>query len=116
MLYFSVHRHDGGHFCAPGDASTTSRSSGFTINVPWEGPGAGDREYLAVLGTILPGRPHRSYRWQCGPTVWPTLWEGTRYEGFCYHSPLISCLGPQSILFGVKTCCLWSKIVRGTIF
>ncbi|EKX36470.1 hypothetical protein GUITHDRAFT_59248, partial [Guillardia theta CCMP2712] len=58
VLFFSVHRHDRGSFYPGGpDGSSSScgtrEGQGFTVNVAWPKPGAGDAEYLAVLDQLL---------------------------------------------------------------
>eukprot|EP00039_Didymoeca_costata_P005577 m.82630 g.82630 ORF g.82630 m.82630 type:complete len:555 (+) comp12880_c1_seq1:31-1695(+) len=58
VLYFSVHRYDGGKFYpASPYASPKSigvgRGKGYSVNVGWNGPTAGDLEYLMVWNQIL---------------------------------------------------------------
>jgi hypothetical protein len=49
-------RHDGGSFF-PGTGAATEAGSGagegFTLNVPWGGPGAGDGDYIAAFTRVL---------------------------------------------------------------
>ena len=56
VLYMSLHRHDGGDFF-PGtgaaDEAGTGAGEGFTVNVPWGGPGAGDADYIAAFTRLL---------------------------------------------------------------
>ncbi|XP_030330128.2 histone deacetylase 6-like [Strigops habroptila] len=59
VLYISLHRHDGSFF--PGGSGGSprrrgrGRGTGFTINVGWGGPRAGDPEYLlAMTRLVLP--------------------------------------------------------------
>lgn len=58
VLYFSVHRHDGGRFfpfASDGGPATvgTGDGAGSNVNVAWSGEGAGDDEYRAVWDLIL---------------------------------------------------------------
>jgi histone deacetylase 6 len=56
VLYASLHRHDGGSFF-PGtgaaDEVGTGAGEGFTVNVPWSGPGPGDGDYVAAFCRVL---------------------------------------------------------------
>mmetsp|Transcript_55669 Transcript_55669/g.147006 ORF Transcript_55669/g.147006 Transcript_55669/m.147006 type:complete len:190 (+) Transcript_55669:1010-1579(+) len=58
VLYFSLHRYDGGEFYPGGpDGSHTTVGEdagvGYTVNVPWPGGGAGDAEYLDAFHSVL---------------------------------------------------------------
>eukprot|EP00850_Spirogloea_muscicola_P020920 SM000230S07356 [mRNA] locus=s230:211151:215601:- [translate_table: standard] len=58
ILYFSVHRHDGGMFYPGGgdgdfDMVGEGKGVGFNINVPWPSGGFGDLDYLAVWDNVL---------------------------------------------------------------
>jgi hypothetical protein len=56
VLYASLHRHDGGAFF-PGtgaaDEVGTGAGEGYTVNVPWSGPGPGDGDYVAAFCRVL---------------------------------------------------------------
>ena len=56
VLYASVHRHDGGAFF-PGtgaaDECGQGAGEGFTVNVPWEGPGPGDGDYVCAFSRVF---------------------------------------------------------------
>ncbi|GBF97132.1 histone deacetylase [Raphidocelis subcapitata] len=56
VLYMSIHRHDGGSFFpgtgAAADAGTGA-GEGFSLNVPWSGPGAGDGDYISAFTRVL---------------------------------------------------------------
>ncbi|KAM9250287.1 LOW QUALITY PROTEIN: protein deacetylase HDAC6 [Cariama cristata] len=57
VLYVSLHRHDGSFF--PGGAGGSPRrrgrgdGTGFTLNVGWGAPRAGDPEYLAAMTRLV---------------------------------------------------------------
>ncbi|XP_065509369.1 histone deacetylase 6 isoform X2 [Caloenas nicobarica] len=57
VLYVSLHRHDGSFF--PGGPGGSPRrrgrggGSGFTLNVGWGGPRAGDADYLAAMTRLV---------------------------------------------------------------
>ncbi|EPS65120.1 hypothetical protein M569_09656, partial [Genlisea aurea] len=58
VLFFSVHRHDFGAFYPGGEDGSyemigNGPGAGYNINVPWEGPGRGDADYLAVWDHVL---------------------------------------------------------------
>eukprot|EP00850_Spirogloea_muscicola_P014760 SM000108S14204 [mRNA] locus=s108:96728:100853:- [translate_table: standard] len=58
ILYFSVHRHDGGTFYPGGSDGDfhmvgEGKGVGFNINVPWSSGGFGDLDYLAVWDHVL---------------------------------------------------------------
>eukprot|EP00850_Spirogloea_muscicola_P003047 SM000012S25309 [mRNA] locus=s12:246651:250905:- [translate_table: standard] len=58
ILYFSIHRHDGGMFYPGGgdgdfDMVGEGKGVGFNINVPWPSGGFGDLDYLAVWDHVL---------------------------------------------------------------
>eukprot|EP00250_Pteridium_aquilinum_P005405 c15499_g1_i2 orf=284-2374(-) len=58
VLYFSVHRYDGGSFYPMGtegnyDKIGSGRAAGFNVNVPWPHAGFGDSDYLAVWNHVL---------------------------------------------------------------
>ncbi len=56
VLYVSIHRYDQGNFY-PGTGHPysvgTGRGRGFNINIGWNGPGAGDAEYLAAFHQLI---------------------------------------------------------------
>ncbi|KAM5221436.1 histone deacetylase 6-like [Ctenodactylus gundi] len=60
VLYLSLHRFDRGTFFPMGDEGASSQigraeGTGFTVNVPWNGPRVGDADYLAAwLRLVLP--------------------------------------------------------------
>eukprot|EP01116_Phalansterium_solitarium_P018089 TRINITY_DN4659_c0_g1_i1.p1 TRINITY_DN4659_c0_g1~~TRINITY_DN4659_c0_g1_i1.p1 ORF type:complete len:462 (-),score=74.01 TRINITY_DN4659_c0_g1_i1:168-1553(-) len=56
VLYFSVHRFDGGKFFPGTGAMTnvgTGAGEGFSVNVPWNARRLGDAEYMATFEQIL---------------------------------------------------------------
>ena len=60
VLYISLHRFDWGTFFpgrpeAGADFAGEGRGEGYNVNVPWNGPGMGDPEYLtAFFSAVLP--------------------------------------------------------------
>jgi acetoin utilization deacetylase AcuC-like enzyme len=56
VLFISLHRHDGGDFY-PGTGGAgrvgAGAGSGYNINIPWEGGGYGDAEYLHAFEEIV---------------------------------------------------------------
>ncbi|KAG5184828.1 hypothetical protein JKP88DRAFT_313878 [Tribonema minus] len=58
VMYCSLHRHDRGRFF-PGGSDGSHRSvgagagAGYTVNVAWEGAGAGDAEYLEAMRRVV---------------------------------------------------------------
>lgn len=58
VLYVSVHRYDHGTFFPMGDEGASSQvgqatGTGFTVNVPWNGPRMGDADYLATWHRLV---------------------------------------------------------------
>ncbi|XP_052027092.1 histone deacetylase 6 isoform X1 [Apodemus sylvaticus] len=58
VLYMSLHRYDRGTFFPMGDEGASSRvgraaGTGFTVNVPWNGPRMGDADYLAAWHRLV---------------------------------------------------------------
>ncbi|XP_069634130.1 histone deacetylase 6 isoform X2 [Haliaeetus albicilla] len=57
VLYISLHRHDGSFFPGgPGGSPRRrgrGRGAGFTLNVGWGGPRAGDPDYLAAMTRLV---------------------------------------------------------------
>ncbi|CAI7759966.1 unnamed protein product [Closterium sp. NIES-53] len=58
LLYFSVHRYQGGMFYPAGpdgdyDMVGAGRGEGFNVNVPWPGGGYGDGDYFAAWDLLL---------------------------------------------------------------
>ncbi len=60
VLYISIHRYDNGTFFpaspeANFDQVGEGKGEGFNINIPWNGPGMGDPEYVnAFFNVVLP--------------------------------------------------------------
>ena len=56
VLYVSLHRYDSGQFY-PGTGKPSStgkgRGAGYNVNIGWNGPGAGDPEYLAAFHNLI---------------------------------------------------------------
>ncbi|XP_040572153.1 histone deacetylase 6 [Lepeophtheirus salmonis] len=58
VLYISIHRFDGGSFFPCKDDAGINfvgkgDGEGFNVNIPWDGPGVGDPEYLAAFFQIV---------------------------------------------------------------
>jgi histone deacetylase 6 len=58
VLYVSLHRYDRGTFFPMGDEGASSQigraeGTGFTVNVPWNGPRVGDADYLAAWHRLV---------------------------------------------------------------
>ncbi|XP_008840774.1 histone deacetylase 6 [Nannospalax galili] len=58
VLYMSLHRYDRGTFFPMGDEGSSSQvghaaGTGFTVNVPWNGPRMGDADYLAAWHRLV---------------------------------------------------------------
>lgn len=58
VLYMSLHRYDRGTFFPMGDEGASSQvgraaGTGFTVNVPWNGPRMGDADYLTAWHRLL---------------------------------------------------------------
>lgn len=58
VLYVSLHRYDRGTFFPMGDEGASSQvgraaGTGFTVNVPWNGPRMGDADYLATWHRLV---------------------------------------------------------------
>src|SRR5688572_30774027 len=60
VLYISIHRYDhGAFFPCSRDADYSQvgkgKGQGYNVNIPWNGSGMGDTEYLAAfLNVVLP--------------------------------------------------------------
>lgn len=56
VLYVSLHRHDWGRFY-PGSGAVgevgVDQGLGFTVNVPWNGPGIGNGDYLCAFNQLI---------------------------------------------------------------
>eukprot|EP00775_Hariotina_reticulata_P011278 gene11278-11427_t len=57
VLFMSIHRYDRGQFF-PGtgsvdDVGAAGAAAGRCVNVPWDGPGAGDADYIAAFTRLL---------------------------------------------------------------
>nr|XP_048317318.1 histone deacetylase 6 isoform X2 [Myodes glareolus] len=58
VLYMSLHRYDRGTFFPMGDEGASSQvgraaGTGFTVNVPWNGPRMGDADYLTAWHRLV---------------------------------------------------------------
>eukprot|EP01120_Amphizonella_sp_Union-15-10_P004073 TRINITY_DN1458_c0_g1_i2.p1 TRINITY_DN1458_c0_g1~~TRINITY_DN1458_c0_g1_i2.p1 ORF type:complete len:302 (+),score=63.60 TRINITY_DN1458_c0_g1_i2:510-1415(+) len=56
VLYFSIHRHDGGTFYPKLGAAEeigVGKGKGFTVNMPWSFVACGDAEYVSAFERIL---------------------------------------------------------------
>ncbi|XP_075812764.1 protein deacetylase HDAC6 isoform X2 [Microtus pennsylvanicus] len=58
VLYMSLHRYDRGTFFPMGDEGASSQvgraaGTGFTVNVPWNGPRMGDGDYLTAWHRLV---------------------------------------------------------------
>nr|XP_044996311.1 histone deacetylase 6 isoform X2 [Jaculus jaculus] len=58
VLYVSLHRYDRGTFFPMGDEGASSQvgkaaGTGFTVNVPWNGPRIGDADYLTAWHRLV---------------------------------------------------------------
>lgn len=58
ILYISIHRYDDGEFYPTGTYGHTSscgegKGTGFSVNIPWPGPGMDDGDYIYAFQKIV---------------------------------------------------------------